>query len=274
MNESFFIPQQNTQSSKFSSIGTNSSETAKNDYVEKQIAYQLSKNAIQLKEVQIKSVKLDNQYQTQSYAGAGNADQVMHADEIEKVGGMLTTSLAGRLRGVLFTGGTYGTPYLTINQNSLNGTHAMLVIIDGAEVPSEDINNLTADEVESVELLKYTSTAIYGMAGGSGVLVITTKQGGGLKMKDISPTGVLPITVNGFYIVRKFYSPKYEVDQPNLKTSLRSTIYWNPNIQTDLNGNASFSYYNLGLKGNYQVTVEGLDQEGNIGTKIIRYKIH
>lgn len=62
--------------------------------------------------------------------------------------------------------------------------------------------------------------------------------------------------------------------QPNLKTNLRPTIYWNPDIQTDTNGNASFSCYNLGLKGNYRVTVEGIDRSGNIGTKVMYYKLN
>ncbi len=41
---------------------------------------------ILLKEVRIRDVKLDDQYKTQSLAGAGHADQVMHADEIERIG--------------------------------------------------------------------------------------------------------------------------------------------------------------------------------------------
>src|SRR6185312_7742762 len=56
-----------------------------------------------LKEVNIREKKKD-EYVTQSLAGAGHADQVMHADEISKIGGELITSLNGRLRGVLFVG--------------------------------------------------------------------------------------------------------------------------------------------------------------------------
>ncbi len=64
-----------------------------------------------LKPVIVKGkLPLDNQYRTQSFAGAGNADQVMHAKEIERIGGMLSTSLNGRLRGVIFYDGV---PYLS-----------------------------------------------------------------------------------------------------------------------------------------------------------------
>ncbi len=44
---------------------------------------------IMLKEVKIRDIKLDDQYKTQSLAGAGHADQVMHADEIERIQGPL-----------------------------------------------------------------------------------------------------------------------------------------------------------------------------------------
>ncbi len=53
-----------------------------------------------LREVKIHDIKLDDQYKTQSLAGAGHADQVMHADEIERIQGPLVTSMSGRLHGV------------------------------------------------------------------------------------------------------------------------------------------------------------------------------
>jgi hypothetical protein len=43
----------------------------------------------------------------------------------------------------------------------------------------------------------------------------------------------------------------------------RSTIYWNPNINTDLNtGNASVSFYAADLEGTYRIIAEGISQSG------------
>jgi TonB-dependent SusC/RagA subfamily outer membrane receptor len=218
-----------------------------------------------LKQVNISEKKADDDYQTQSLAGAGNADQVMHADEVEKIQGPLVTSLNGRLRGVIFLGQPgQQVPILDANMRMGLGTNAparMLVIVDGVE--GGDINVLNASDVETVEVLKNASASIYGMSGAGGVLVITTKQGGGQSAKDIVAEGVLPISPMGFYKAREFYSPKY--DHPNApaggQRDLRSTIYWNPEIKTGIDGNASFDYYNADGTGTYKIIIEGIDND-------------
>jgi TonB-dependent SusC/RagA subfamily outer membrane receptor len=226
-----------------------------------------------LKEVKIKGIKKDDHYETQSFAGAGNADQVMHADEIAQIQGSLITSLNGRLRGVLFT--VKGNKQVPILQSGIGIAHAnaMLVVVDGVEVPPESIGNFIPNEIETVEVLKYANAAIYGMQGGNGVLIITTKKTRELDPKDIASVGILPITVQGYYKARVFYSPKYENGQTNNRPDLRSTIFWDPEVQTDKTGNASFNYYNADGAGNYRLVVEGIDEKGNIGRTVYNYKV-
>ena len=219
---------------------------------------------IMLKEVNIKDRKIDDDYRTLSLAGAGHADQVMHADEIERIEGPLATSLNGRLNGIIFIG-KFGhqIPYFHFGK--------MLVVVDGVE--GGDFSVLNASDVETVEVLKYASASIYGMTGGHGVLVITTKQGG-RDSKDIASIGVLPVTVTGFYKAREFYSPKYDISSPaNSGTDLRSTIYWKPELVTDKDGNASFEYYNADGTGSYRVVIEGIDENGDLGRQVYRYRV-
>ena len=228
-----------------------------------------------LKPVVVKGkLPLDNQYRTQSLAGAGNADQVMHAKEIERIGGMLSTSLNGRLRGIVFF---HGIPFM----KAPPGDGAMVVVIDGVEMNTQypghvipySVDNIPYSQVETVEVLKYASASIYGMGGGNGVLIITTKQGGE-DPEDIPSIGVLPIAPKGFHAAREFYSPKY--DFKNLDSNrpdLRSTIYWNPEIKTGKDGNAAFDYYNADGIGTYKVTIEGIDENGDIGRAVYVYKV-
>ena len=148
----------------------------------------------------------------------------------------------------------------------------MLVVVDGVE--GGDYSTLSANDIETVEVLKNASASIYGMYGGAGVLVITTKQGGGRSIKDIASMGVLPITVTGFYKAREFYSPKYDTSSPaNSGTDLRSTIYWKPELVTDKDGNSSFEYYNADGTGSYRVVIEGIDEKGNLGRQVYRYRV-
>jgi hypothetical protein len=228
---------------------------------------------IMLKEVNIRDKKRDDQYRTQSLAGAGFADQVMHADEIEQIGGQLSTSLDGRLRGISFIRSSNGSavPFL----RAPPGSGPMYVVVDGEVISGGfDINLIPSSQIETIEVLKYANASIYGIdGGGNGVLVITTKQGG-LSPKDVASIGVLPIAPRGFYKARDFYSPKYDNINFNSKQhDFRSTIYWKPEIITDKDGNASLEYYNADGAGTYKIVIEGIDDKGNLGRQVYRYKV-
>ncbi|WP_426668871.1 carboxypeptidase-like regulatory domain-containing protein [Mucilaginibacter sp. McL0603] len=226
-----------------------------------------------LKEVKIRGIKADDKYETQSLAGAGHADQVLHSKDIG-YGPSLSTLLNGKLHGIGFSGGT---PFI---QGMGAYSRAMLIVVDGVELvsnpgdPPPNIDGINPGDVETVEVLKYASASIYGMAGGNGVIIITTKKGGGVNPKNIASVGILPITVQGYYKAREFYSPKYESNITSNHPDLRSTIYWQPELVTDKDGNASFDYYNADGTGNYRVVIEGIDEKGNIGRQVYRYKVN
>jgi TonB-dependent SusC/RagA subfamily outer membrane receptor len=230
-----------------------------------------------LKPVTVKAVKHDNQYRTQSLAGAGFADQVMHSDEIERIGGQLSTSLNGRLRGVnIYNGIAYLTSSIQNSGFSHRGASPMLLVLDGTVIHLDSNFNLDLippSQVETVEVLKYASASIYGMEGANGVLVITTKDASE-RYKDIESIGVLPIAPMGFYQARTFYSPKYDFANGNSpQPEFRPTIYWNPELRTDKDGNAIFDYYNAADAGTYKIIIEGMDSSGHIGRLVYRYKV-
>jgi TonB-dependent starch-binding outer membrane protein SusC len=68
-------------------------------------------------------------------------------------------------------------PVVRIRGNtSINGGNDPLYVVDG--VPMGDINFLSANDIESMQILKdASSAAIYGSAGANGVVIITTKLG-------------------------------------------------------------------------------------------------
>ena len=57
------------------------------------------------------------------------------------------------------------------------GSDAALIILDGVPVPSARIKNLSPLVIESVNVLKGSAAAIYGVRGANGVVEITTKRG-------------------------------------------------------------------------------------------------
>jgi len=92
-----------------------------------------------------------------------------------------TNSLVGRLPGLLATQ-TSGQPGADGAQLKVRGVatyganNAAIVVVDGVERPS--FSDVDANEIESINVLKdAAATAIYGIRGANGIIVVTTKQG-------------------------------------------------------------------------------------------------
>lgn len=76
---------------------------------------------------------------------------------------------------------------------SMNGSNDPLYVVDG--VPVDNINFLSANDIENIQILKdASSAAIYGSRGANGVVLITTKKGSSQDAK---------ISFNGYYGVTK-----------------------------------------------------------------------
>ena len=61
----------------------------------------------------------------------------------------------------------------------------------------------------------------------------------------------------GIYMAREFYKPDYEneiVQTPDNRT----TIYWDPEVQTDSTGTAMVSFYNSDLNGKALIRISGV----------------
>lgn len=93
----------------------------------------------------------------------------------------ISNSLVGRLPGLFATqsGGEPGNDASKLRIRGIgtfSGNTDPLTLVDGIEVAN--YNNIDPNEIESVTILKdASSTAVYGIRGANGVLIITTKRG-------------------------------------------------------------------------------------------------
>jgi len=222
-----------------------------------------------LKQVNIKAIKRP-EYRSSALGGAGSADEAIHLGKLP-VTGTLSQMVESRL---------HSARAFAMLKPDFDG----LVVLDGvaignftatASLPGGSrLDFVNASDVETVEFFYGSNAALYGMQGAHGVIVITTKAGGGLTEKDVSSIGILPISVPGFYKARIFYSPKYEsLEQAGNRPDLRSTIYWQPELKMGDDGNASFSYFNADGKGSYRMVIEGIDENGNLGRRVYKYNV-
>lgn len=120
-------------------------------------------------------------YTTQKKISVLGAQSTLKMEHIKAPVGNLSSVLAGRVPGIVSVQRT-GIPGQDDSDIWIRGISTMtnrnegpLVLVDGIE---RDFNNLDPEDIESVTVLKdAASTAVYGVRGGNGVIIITTKPG-------------------------------------------------------------------------------------------------
>ena len=121
-------------------------------------------------------------YGTQTKKSLTGAISMVSSETIDK---QLITSIGTVLQGnaagvhVINSGGQPGeNPTIRIRGiSSINAAADPLIVLDGAPF-NGDINAISADQIESINVLKDASaTSLYGSRGSNGVLLITSKKG-------------------------------------------------------------------------------------------------
>jgi len=120
-------------------------------------------------------------YGTQKITKVSGAISTIKSADIEKLRPVRTEeALQGRASGVnVIQSGSPGSKPTVLVRGipSFSGTDPV-VIIDGVPQSLTDLNSINAADIESINVLKdAATTAIYGVKGGNGVIVVTTKSG-------------------------------------------------------------------------------------------------
>ena len=115
---------------------------------------------------------VDVGYEKQSKQGLTTAVSKLKKKENEVVTyNNIYDYLQGRVAGVQVTPDKR---ILIRGINSINSSTDPLILVDGTEM--SDISSLNPNDIESVSVLKDASSSIYGVRGGNGVILITTKH--------------------------------------------------------------------------------------------------
>jgi len=174
----------------FSYIGYQSQEIAVNG--NSKIDVVLKEDAAKLDEVVITALGIKRQKRSLGYS----ADELSGETIAKSNAPNIVNSLSGKSAGVQIqspNGVDGGTSRITIRgNNNISANNQPLIVVDG--VPLENapglenigrgvdwgsaINNINAQDIENVNILKGpTAAALYGARGANGVVLITTKRG-------------------------------------------------------------------------------------------------
>lgn len=144
---------------------------------------QMESNTANLKDVVVVG------YGTQKVTKISGAIATVKSADIDKIKPVrVEEALQGRASGVnVIQGGTPGSKPTVLIRGipSFSGTDP-IVIIDGVPQTLTDFNSINPGDIESINVLKDAATAaIYGVKGGNGVIVVTTKSGRKNQKTDI-----------------------------------------------------------------------------------------
>lgn len=71
-------------------------------------------------------------------------------------------------------------------------------------------------------------------------------------------------TFRGYTIGTEFYAPEYPDGPIKGDVDYRRTLYWNPSLTTDANGQAEVLFYNNGYSKQFSISAEGMTSQGTI----------
>lgn len=190
----------------------------------------------------------------------------------------VSNALAGRLPGVTFIqrGGEPGYDQATIKIRGMGTMNdsSPLIIVDGVERSS--MEGIDMNEIESVNVLKDAAmTAVYGIRGANGVIILTTKVGTESKPTvslsintSVQTPTVMPKFLNSYdYAVLK--NEAYLNDNPGSKP-----IFSETDLQKFKDGSDPILYPNTETYKNLVKDISLMHQiNANVrgGTKLVRY---
>jgi len=201
----------------------------------------------------------------------GQADATLKLDQTNTAGALtIFDVLRSRVAGVQVTGSGMNATVQIRGSANFSGVVEPLFLLDGMPVQKETISAISVQDVESIDVLKGASAALFGSQGGGGVISVLTKKGGGNYdwSKEAAP-GTLITQLRGYATVREFYAPRYDQIKPDSEAyrrpDYRATLHWAPMVTTDASGKATVTFYASDARTTLRLRAEGAAPDGRPG---------
>jgi TonB-linked SusC/RagA family outer membrane protein len=227
-------------------------------------------------------------YGTQSKAVVTGAISSVKASDLDdQQVTRIDDALQGRVSGVNVvqsSGAPGSTPIVRVRGVTSINNSDPLYVIDGVLVDNGGIDNINPNDIESIDVLKDASAAIYGSRAASGVILVTTKKG---------KKGPAKISYSGYVGFQEPVS-KVQLTDASQYATLRNesvmndggkAIFANPaslgtgtNWQNEIFSNsAMIQDHNLSISGandnaTYYTSFGYLDQQGIVEPSVSDYK--
>ncbi|MDX5483057.1 MAG: TonB-dependent receptor plug domain-containing protein, partial [Hymenobacteraceae bacterium] len=200
------------------------------------------------------------------------ADAVVNMREVPVApSGNLLEVLQGRVAGLnIFRSGQHD-----FSARIRGSQQPPLYLLDGLPIPENAMSQLNQFDIDRIEILKNPAAAgVYGGRASGGVIALFSRRGGN-EVAEVKPGKYIIIhRAQGYSKVREFYSPQYDGSTPASKEpDLRTTLYWNPSVQTDAQGKATVTFYVADRNTTYRAIVEGISDAGKPGRGEMTFEV-
>ena len=160
-----------------------------------------------------------------------------------------------------------GVPFITTPDNA-----GVLIYIDNIREEDHDyVLNLVPSDVKSIEYFT-PNNAVNGFFAARpasysgkvpGVLFIFFKDGSEIvRARSKDRLSMVTVHQSGYSLPVDFFSPQYPDKSGKTRPDFRTTLYWNPKVETDSNGHATVRFYASDISKRYLVTLEGVSTDG------------
>lgn len=127
-----------------------------------------------------------------------------------------------------------------------------------------DVQSLQSLSMNDVAMIKVFRPPFFGAMGGGagGAIAVYTKKGSSAN----SELKGLPFAlINGYSVIKEFYSPDYEKNPEADLKDYRTTLYWNPNLFFDkVTRRVIIPFFNSDNCKKIRVTIEGINEAGQL----------
>ncbi|WP_375580398.1 TonB-dependent receptor plug domain-containing protein [Marivirga tractuosa] len=236
-------------------------------------SYNFENNFETLDEVTVKADKITKKDEVNNIFGPGDNSLDLTELDISETAQHPLELIRGRVAGVRISGSVVNWQVEIRGPGSINSSTTPLILVDNVQVPLDFLNTIPARQIQSVEVYKGASAAIFGVNGANGVLSFYTKPGG----EDFSTyeAGNAATTIiTGYQEFREFYSPDYSVKKDeHAKPDKRAVLHWDPMIKTNEDGEYMVEFYTSDEEMDITVMIEGMTQAGQVGMATTTLKV-
>ena len=151
----------------------------------------------------------------------------------------------------------YTTEFETLNVMYMGAPTSIVFEVDGIRYDYYMINDLNPANFEYFYVVMGIDAEL--IYGGSVAAIIKMKKNSNVRSDSFVKN---PVKISRPQLYKEFYNPKYDKDKNLSIPDLRKTIYWNPTVKTDENGEALVTFYNAQRITKIKCVVQGMTEEG------------